>query len=182
MFGTLQWPWATSSRIPTPRSEPTPSELTPSEPTPAPAKYHAHLKADDIDKLYKEVRRARWLDLRYTAPSGYHVEEAESRKTWSYTLSRLIIGRLEEYQLRKALAAIGSVDSAEEFLSLQDALATTLTYGPDIDLVDYAGSRIALELSAVREEADEFRERIRIGLPRMMTHGSLDYNPPIREC
>jgi hypothetical protein len=120
--------------------------------------------------------------MRYTAPPGYHVEEAESRKTWSYTLSRLIIGKLEEYQLRKALAAIGFVDSAEEFLYIQDALSTTLMVGPDIDLVDYAGSNIALELPAVRAEADEFRERIRIGLPRMMTHGSLDYNPPIRDC
>jgi hypothetical protein len=121
-------------------------------------------------------------DLRYTAQPEHHLESAESRKTWNYTLSWLIIGRLEEYQRRKALAAIGSVNSAEEFLSIRDALSWTLTYGPDIDLVDYAGSRIALELSAVRDEADEFRERIRIGLPRMMTHGSLDYNPPIREC
>lgn len=100
MFGNARWPWATFSRITTTQSplsailsQTTPS---PSVSTTAPTKFHEHLKADDIDKLYDELQRDRLGGPRYTAPPGHHMEEAESKETWSYTLSVLIIRKLEE--------------------------------------------------------------------------------------
>lgn len=61
------------------------------------------------------------------AEDAEDLTEAESRRTWADML-RLIIKHLESYQLEKHYAVLESFRSAEDFLDIQNALSTGLSY------------------------------------------------------